>query len=216
MRKTALLATLLLAAFATLAGASVASADDKHPKPSPTREAPAEHEKEHEQESEDEEDSDVVNSDGDSDEERRAHHELEIKYGKDGAFQIPPLVIKPGVLEPDLDASIKGASVNGAGSTSQVGSPSQVGSNGQVGWVGPGAGAPNSGPNGGATTTIAVEPIDFSKVVFGQNSPAENFFTWSTVALVATATGALGIAGYFVVSRPARARLRDSEVEYTA
>ena len=200
MRKLTVFVAALLATFGALAGASAANADDKHPSPHPSDGAPAGQLHEHD----DDEYADIVISDGDSDEERRAHHELEIKYGKDGAFQIPPLFIKPGALAPESGVDVSAASVNGMATNGQVGSSNQ------------GTDRPGVGVGSGPSTTIASTPIDFSKVMLHQTSPAETFIRWSTIALVGLAVIAIGIAGYLLFNRPARARLQDTEVEYSA
>lgn len=210
MRKLVASSTLLLAAVATFAGASMASADDKHPTPLPTDGVPVAPLHPHDDDSY----AGVVISDGDSDQERRVHHELELKYGKDGAFQIPPLVLKPGVngaglAAPGVEPNLSGASVTGTAITSSITETSTINGN-----LNPAANS--AGLLSGVSTTIANEPIDFSKVVLHQSTPAESFLHAASIALIALATGAVGFGGYLAVNRSARERIRLAEEEYSA
>lgn len=219
MRKFVAASALLVAAAATVAGASVAFADGKHPTPFPTAGAPRDPDHDH-SESDDDRYEGVVISDGDSDEERRAHHELELKYGKDGAFQIPPLVIKPGQLIEDANSSANfgGAAVGPAAANGQNAVITGSGTHGSLAVSPANGGAFTSGqsPLQGGQNPISNQPIDFSKIVLHQQSPAEKFVQVSSMALIVMALGAVGFGGYLVLNRSSRERIHAAEEEYPA
>ncbi|MDE2387168.1 MAG: hypothetical protein KGL77_05685 [Actinomycetales bacterium] len=220
MRKFVAASTLFVAAAATLAGASVALADDKHPTPLPTAGVQSEPINPHSGADDDNYEG-VIVSDGDSAKERRAHHELELKYGKDGAFQIPPLVIKPGQpIEDATTGTSFGSAVVGPaatkGQTAVIAGPGTTGSAAVHPTNGGSVPMQGQNPTQGGQNPIAPDPIDFSKIVLHQQSPAETFMQVSSTALIVMALGAVGFGGYLLVNRSSRDRIHPVDEEYSA
>lgn len=201
MRKFVAASTLFVAAAATLAGASGALADGKRPTPMPTDGVPVAPLNPQD----DDDYAGIVISDGDSAKERRAHHELDLRYGKGGAFQIPPLVIKPGTAAVEPNSDFSGAAITETQSSNN--------SNSSINQTGAPTGA---ALKTGVSTKIANQPVDFSKVILNQESPAETFVHSSSIALIVLASCAFGAGGYLAFARPKRAKVQQTDEEYSA
>ncbi|MEN9606839.1 MAG: hypothetical protein RL605_667, partial [Actinomycetota bacterium] len=123
MRKVLIGSAIVLVVFAPLTSASAAIADEPLPAPSG---APFGH---------DDAQQDDWLGIHDSKAEDLLHHELEKRYGKHGAFQIPPLVLKPGADNTVSTSIIVHTSVTGQSAatgqttevTGQASLPSQQG-----------------------------------------------------------------------------------------
>ena len=201
MRKTLAAGALLLALAAALTATATATADDKHPSPLPSRGAPTQPVNQ----PDDDDYAGIVISDDDSAKERRAHHELDLRYGKGGAFQIPPLVIKPSTVATAPNSGFAGAAVTGSNSshTAHVS-------------IGQTQAPEGRGLKAGVSTKIASQPVDFSKVILKQETPAQTFVHSSSIALLVLAGLAIAAAGYLAFGRSQRARTELADEEFSA
>lgn len=160
----------------------------------------------------------------DHDAEDRMHNELEERYGKGGAFAIPPLVIRPhGGFAGHANGTT--ATLGGAGVLTGTGtdfSGANVSGSGQSASVPGSAFTPNglpasnastagvSGTQSQSTSQISTTPIDFSKVQLNSPTPAETFMQWATGGIAVMAALAIALAA--TVGRKAlRSARQDAE-----
>lgn len=139
--------------------------------------------------------------------EDRLHHEINERYGNKGAFQIPPLVIRPnsdGVTittdAPKISGNLPGASISGAGL-------------GYSGGQTPANSVQNAGIRPNGETNVAEHPVDFKLVNLNEQSPAQQFFQVSTIGLGVLAAGAVVLGGT-IGARAWRQARADSRSDY--
>ena len=135
--------------------------------------------------SNDDDDAEDADHAVDSDVEGRLHSELEKRYGKDGSFQMPTLVVKP-----------QGKITFGSSGATQLTTTHPVGQGATAATTGA-TGTSSAGGGSALGNAIAAQPIDFDVVQLSQPTPADTFFQSATIAIAVMGVGAVAFAGVF-------------------